>query len=91
VTVAGRLGADDAGRGALRTTGARVTGCGDGVVCDVVVTGSGRTWGSGSGLGVSWANPGEATASAALRTTTAASAARVRPSRAVRRCPVCRR
>jgi hypothetical protein len=83
VTVAGRLGADDTGCGTIRTAGARVTRCDDGVVCDVVVTGSGRTCGSGSGLGVICANAGEATASAALTTTTAHSAAAVPPSRFV--------
>jgi hypothetical protein len=91
VTGAVRLRADDTGCGALRTAGARVTGCGDCVACDVVVTGSGPTCGSGSGLGVSWPNAGEGTANDALRTTAAVSAARVRPSRAVRPCPVYRR
>jgi hypothetical protein len=83
VTAAVALDPDDTGWSALRTVGACVTGCGDGVVCDVVVTGSGRIWGSGSGLGVICANAGEATASAALTTTTAHSAVAVPPSRCV--------
>jgi hypothetical protein len=78
VTAGAWLDPDDAGCGALRTAGVCVAGGCDGVVFDCVVTGSGRICGSGSGLGVVWPNAGVANA---LATTTAPSAAVVRPNR----------
>jgi hypothetical protein len=84
VTAGAWMDPDDTDCGELRTAGVVcVEGRCGGVVCDGVVTGSGRICGSGSGLGVICANAGEATPSAALTTTTAPSAATVRPSRSV--------
>jgi len=83
LTAEARLDPDDAGCGALRTAGVCVAGRCDRVVVDDVVTGSGRTCGSGSGLGVVCANADGATASTALTTAATPSAAAVRPTRVV--------